>query len=101
MNILLTCCMGASTSIIAEKMMLEAKNQGKEYRVWAVDQSEVSGLIGSFDVLLLGPQVRHMQKKLEKIVGDNAPVGLMNPIDYGRCNVKAILEQAEKMYNNR
>ena len=52
------------------------------------------------DVLLLGPQVRHLQRKVKATVGDSAPVAVIDALAYGRCNGAAILKQAEDLVNN-
>ena len=95
MKIMLACCLGMSTSVVVQKMKDAAKEQGKDYEIWAVDQNKIAENVGNFDVLLLGPQVRHLQRKVKATVGDSAPVAA-----YGRCNGAAILKQAEDLVNN-
>ncbi len=52
-------------------------------------------------MLLLGPQVRHLQRKVKATVGDSAPVAVIDALAYGRCNgAAAILKQAEDLVNN-
>lgn len=98
MNIMLACNAGMSTSLVVTKMLEAAKAQGKDdYKIWAVEQGEIEEELGKFDVLLLGPQVRHILKRVSKIVGDQAKVGIIDGPAYGRCDGLAILEQAEKL----
>ena len=97
MNIMLACCAGMSTSLVVAKMEKAVKDQGKDYKIWAVDQTKIEEELGNFDVLLLGPQVRHMLRKVTKLVGDQAPVAVISPMDYGRCNGAAVLKQAEEL----
>lgn len=97
MNIMLACCAGMSTSLVVSKMEQAAAEQGKDYKIWAVEQGEIGSQLGTFDVLLLGPQIRHMERKIKQIVGDAAPVALINPIAYGRCDGAAVLAQAEEL----
>ena len=97
MNIMLACAQGLSPSLLVEKMKNCAADEGKNYKIWAVDQSAIEGEIGNFDVLLLGPQVQHIRKRVEAIVGGAAPVAVIKPIDYGRMNAAAILRQAEEL----
>ena len=97
MNIMLACNAGLSTSLVVTRMQDAAKEQGKDYKIWAVDQGEIQGEIGNFDVLLLGPQVRHILKRVKKLVGDNAPVDIIEPSAYGLCNGAAVLRQAETL----
>lgn len=100
MRIMLACCAGMSTSLVVSKMQEAAKAQGKEdYKIWAVEQGEIESELGNFDVLLLGPQVRHILRKVNKIVDGKAPVDVIDPVAYGTCNGAKVLEQAEKLAN--
>ena len=94
MNIMLACCAGMSTSLVVSRMEEAAKAQGKEdYKIWAVE-------LGNFDVLLLGPQVRHLQRKLTKVVDGKAPVAVIDPVAYGSCDGAKVLKQAEDLVAN-
>ena len=53
MKIMLACCLGMSTSVVVQKMKDAAKEQGKDYEIWAVDQNKIAENVGNFDVLLL------------------------------------------------
>ena len=86
MRIMLACTAGMSTSLVVSRMEESAKEQG-----------QIAEEIGNFDVLLLGPQVRHILRKVKKIVGDNVPVGIIDPMAYGRCDGAAVLKQAEEL----
>lgn len=97
MNIMLACCAGMSTSLVVTKMQEAAKAQGKDYKIWAVEQGQISDELGNFDVLLLGPQVRHILRKVTKIVEGHAPIGVIDPVPYGRCDGAAVLKQAEDL----
>ena len=97
MRIMLACCAGMSTSLVVSKMQEAAKEQGKDYKIWAVEQSQIQEELGNFDVLLLGPQVRHILRKVTKIVGDQAPIAVIDPVAYGTCNGAKGLEQAENL----
>lgn len=97
MRILLACCAGMSTSLIVAKMEEAAEKQGKNYKIWAVEQGQVSDELGNFDIVLLGPQVRHIQRKIKKIVGSDIPVDIIDAIAYGRCDGEAVLRQAEQL----
>lgn len=99
MRIMLACCAGMSTSVVVQKMKEAAQEQGKDYEIWAVDQNKIEENLGQFDVLLLGPQVRHILRKVKNIVGDKAPVAVIDPVSYGRCNGAAVLKQAEDLVN--
>ena len=97
MRIMLACCAGMSTSLVVSKMQEAAKEQGKDYKIWAVEQGQIQEELGNFDVLLLGPQVRHILRKVTKIVGDQAPIAVIDPVAYGTRNGAKVLEQAENL----
>jgi len=97
MRIMLACCAGMSTSLVVAKMQEAAKKQGKQYKIWAVDQGQIEEELGNFDVLLLGPQVRHILRRVSKLVGDIAPIAIIESISYGRCDGEAVLKQAESL----
>lgn len=97
MNIMLVCNAGASTSLLVAQMNRAAKEQGKDYKIWADEQGQVQDQLGNFDVLLLGPQVRHIMRKVSKIVDGQAPVAVIDPAAYGRCDGAAVLKQAEEL----
>ena len=98
MKIMLACCLGMSTSVVVQKMKDAAKEQGKDYEIWAVDQNKIAENVGNFDVLLLGPQVRHILRWVTKLVGDQAVVDVIDGPSYGRCDGAAVLKQAEDLY---
>lgn len=96
MNIMLACLAGMSTSLVVSKMRQAAEEQGKgDYKIWAVDTGQIPSEMGNFDVLLLGPQVRHLLKKVEGMVNGAVPVAIIDPVAYGRCDGAAVLRQAE------
>lgn len=101
MNIMLACNAGMSTSLVVTKMQEAAKAEGKNYKIWAVEQGEIQGELGNFDVLLLGPQVRHILRRVTKLVGDQAAVDVIDGAAYGRCDGAAVLKQAEALYEGR
>ena len=84
MRIMLACNAGMSTSLVVAKMQDAAKAQGKDYKIWAVEQGEIQNELGNFDVLLLGPQVRHILRRVTKLVGDQAVVDVIDGPSYGR-----------------
>lgn len=97
MKIMLACQAGMSTSMVVERMKKAAEADGKDYEIWAVDQSEILKYVGKFDVLLLGPQVRHILRRVKGEVGGAGIVDIINPMSYGRCDGAAIIKQAEEL----
>lgn len=99
MNIMLACNAGMSTSLVVARMEEAAEAQGKNYKIWAVDQDSIKREIGNFDIILLGPQVSYIQKKVKKLVEEKVPVAVIKTLDYGKCDGEAVLKFAEDTYN--
>lgn len=101
LKIMLACAQGVSTSLLVTKMVQAAEEKGTEAEIWAVDYSSVEDRLGTFDVLLLGPQISYAFDEIKEIVGDKAPVEVIKAQDYGRCNGKAVLEFALQLWEER
>ena len=97
-RILLACAGGMSTSLLMTKIKAEAEKQGIEITVEAHPESEVEHLIGTFDVLLLGPQVRYVLPAMKKMLAGIAPVDVINMQDYGTMNGAKVLDTALTTY---
>ena len=96
-NIMLACSAGMSTSLLVNKMKEAAEAQGIEANIAAYSSAEAEQRLASedVDVLLLGPQVRFMQKQFEDIVaGKNIPVAVIDMADYGMMNGEKVLKTA-------
>ncbi len=99
MRILLTCCLGMSTSLLVEMMNEASKKQGKDYKIWCVDQKLVDYSITQCDILLLGPQIKHAYKRFYKSYGKMIPIAMIDQQDYGLLDGEKVLEKAEQIYN--
>lgn len=94
-KILLACSSGMSTSLLVSKMKEVAKEQGIEVSIWAVGQEKVPTELEKADVLLIGPQMRFMKKKFEKVASEKGVIlDVIDPIAYGRVDGKAVLNKA-------
>lgn len=97
-KILLACSAGMSTSLLVKKMQDAAKSSGVEAEIWAISEVNLKDEISKCDVLLLGPQVRFILPKAEKMAEPlNIPVGVIDMRHYGTCNGAKVLEAALKM----
>ena len=85
-NIMLVCAAGMSTSLVVNKMQEEAEKQNIEAKIWAVGESEVRNHYENADIILLGPQVRFLEKKIKEIVDGSLEIVVMNMQDYGMVN---------------
>ena len=94
-KIMLACSAGMSTSLLVNKMKEAATKEGIEAEIWAIPESTLKDEISKCDVLLLGPQVRYILSKAKTLAEPHGiPVEVINMMDYGRCNGKAVLERA-------
>lgn len=93
-NILLICSAGMSTSIVVQKMQQAAEEKGIEANIWAVGDADRADNMPKADIIMLGPQVRFLQPKIEKESGKKVVVIDMR--DYGMLRGDKILEHALK-----
>lgn len=94
-NILLVCSAGMSTSLLVTKMTAAAKAQGIEVKIAAVAEADLQKSMDGVDIILLGPQVRYLLSKIQKLVAANpVPVEVINSIDYGTMNGEKVLNRA-------
>ena len=76
-------------------MQEAAKEKGVECEIWAISEVNLQTEIEKCNVLLLGPQVRYVLNKAKALAEPyGIPVEVINMMDYGRCNGKAVLERA-------
>lgn len=93
-NILLVCSAGMSTSMLVKKMQDAAGAKGVEATIWAVGDSDSTEEVKKADIVLLGPQVRYLEKKMKEKVNDRIPVAVIDMMAYGTMNGEKVLDQA-------
>ena len=102
LTISLICNLGMSTSMLIDKMVAYAKTKGVETDVDALPFDKLDLRIDRTDILLIGPQVRHLYKKLSEQYGSKIPViQIMNMSDYGLLRVDKIFDQAYAEYQQK
>lgn len=94
MFILLCCAAGMSTSLLVARMEEAAKRRGIDAEILAVSAEVVKDHIKNADVLLIGPQIRYKYAYFKKEYGNEIPVELINPTDYGTVNGEKVLDFA-------
>ncbi|MEK3796991.1 PTS sugar transporter subunit IIB [Peribacillus sp. FSL H8-0477] len=103
-TIMLVCAAGMSTSLLVTKMEKAAEIRGIEVDIFAKSAQEIDYTLEqkNVEVLLLGPQVKYMQRQIEaKLVGKNIPVAPINMQDYGMMNGEKVLDQALQLIDNK
>ena len=102
LRITLICNLGMSTSMLVDKMADYARDKGIEVDIEARAFQRVEDRIHDTDILLVGPQVRHMTKKFREQYGDEIPViETMNMSDYAMVRVDKIFDQAYADYQEK
>lgn len=98
-NILLVCSAGMSTSMLVKKMQDAAAAQKLEANIWAVGDADSIEEVKKADIVLLGPQVRYLEKKMNERVENKIPVVVIDMMAYGTMNGEKVLSQAMSMLN--
>lgn len=94
-KILLACSSGMSTSLLVNKMKEVAEAKGIETEIWAVAQDKAPKEMENADVLLIGPQMRFMKKKYQKVADEvGILLDVIDPVAYGRVDGEAVLNKA-------
>lgn len=99
LGILLTCNLGASTGIMANKMREVVANseklKGMNITIEAQPGDLLETIIEKFDVVLVAPQMMHRYKYFEKVaLENNKKIAAIDPADYGTVNAQNIVKTA-------
>jgi cellobiose PTS system EIIB component len=89
--------------MLVTKMQKAAETQGLDVDIFAIAAAEATNKLEQrkIDTVLLGPQVRFMQKQFEeKLTPLGIPVEVINMTDYGMMNGEKVLNQAVSMINS-
>ncbi|HDL8286071.1 TPA: PTS sugar transporter subunit IIB [Yersinia enterocolitica] len=100
-KIMLCCSAGMSTSMLVKKMVEEAEKRNLEVDIKAFGVVEFEQNVGDYQVVLLGPQVKYMQRDLQnKANASGIKVEPINMMDYGMQKGAAILDFALSLIDN-
>ncbi|UOQ86714.1 PTS sugar transporter subunit IIB [Gracilibacillus salinarum] len=95
MKLLLVCSAGMSTSILVTKMQQAAAEKEMTADIQAIAESELQQHVEGADVVLIGPQVRYLEKNIRQTV---EPFGVkcdvMDQSAFGMMRGDQLLEQA-------
>lgn len=94
-KILLLCAAGMSTSLMVKKMTEAAEKKGIEVEIKATGLEKFQENLDTYDVFLLGPQVKYKKAELEKIAATvGKKVEVINTVDYGMMRGDKVLDFA-------
>lgn len=99
MKILLVCNAGMSTSMLVQRMEKAAKEKNIEAEIIAVPVTKATSILQEWDVVMLGPQVRHMLGQLTKKAEGKTPIAVIDMRDYGTMNGENVLNAALEVIN--
>ncbi len=101
-KILLVCSAGMSTSLLVTKMQKVAEDKGIECSIEAVAEADAMEKLDEVDVILLGPQVRFLLSKFQKVTKEkNLPVEVIDAVAYGTMNGEKVLNKALSLINEK
>lgn len=100
MNILLLCSAGMSTSLLVQRMKEVAQDQGVLANVWNCGSQDSDHEIPKADVVLVGPQMRFLLRKIED-QAKGIPVRVIDMMTYGRMDGAHALEIALAAWKDR
>ena len=97
-KIFLCCVSGMSTSMLVNRMRAVAKENNVPVEIDAVGVEKFSEAIKTYDVALLGPQIKFKYDEFVKIAATvNKKVQVIDSVDYGKMDGKKVLSDAIKL----
>lgn len=93
MKILLLCSAGMSTSLLVHRMKEVAKQHQIHAEIWSKGSNDYLDDIEKADVLLVGPQLRFLVKRIIE-EANGKPVRVIDMMTYGRMDGEHALELA-------
>lgn len=103
-RVYLFCNAGMSTSLLASKMQKVATDHKLPVEVKAFPDSQMDNIIAQYnpDVILLGPQVKHLYEKVVDRYGHlGKPIQVIDSTDYGAMNGERVLKVALKLMKDK
>lgn len=96
-RIILACAAGFSSSMLVERMKAYANEEQLDVFVDAVSEEGINKIIDQVDILLLGPQVNHMEEILKEKYKDRpVKISVIDSRAYGLMDGKKVLKNALK-----
>lgn len=100
MKVILVCSAGMSTSMLVKKMIKSAEERNIDADIQAMAESQLKNNLEGLDVVLIGPQVRYLEKKVKEFVEPKGvKVDIINQMAYGLVQGDKVLDQAIELKN--
>lgn len=100
MKILLVCNAGMSTSMLVARMEKAAVSRGLSMEIQAVPIVQAETIMKDWDIVMLGPQVRHQLRSLQE-KANGVPIVVIEMRDYGMMNGDKVLDAALAELNKK
>lgn len=100
MKILLVCNAGMSTSMLVARMEKAAVSRGLSIEIQAVPIVQAETIMKDWDIVMLGPQVRHQLRSLQE-KANGVPIVVIEMRDYGMMNGDKVLDAALAELNKK
>src|SRR5699024_12518709 len=98
MKIILVCSAGMSTSMLVNKMKESAKERDISVEIDALAESQLKDHLDNLDVVLIGPQVRFLEKKVRTSLESKViEVDVIDQMAYGLMQCYIVLDHAIKL----
>jgi len=99
----LFCDAGMSTSLLASKMQKVATEHNLDIEVKAFGSTSMDTIVAERnpEVILLGPQVKHLFEKVNEKYGKDHVVEVIDQADYGNMDGERVLKRTILSYKNR
>lgn len=92
-KIYLFCSAGMSTTLLVQKMEKASKDSDELVEIHAFPVSDITNKGAQADVILLGPQVKYMEHKVQEQF-PNINVNVISLRDYGMMDGQKVFEDA-------
>ncbi len=93
-KVLMLCASGVTSNAFAVKMNESAQRRGIEMNASGGSIRTLESLIGTFDVLLVGPESKVFLEKIRNFVKDSAEVILLDIKDFNILEIDALVDKA-------
>lgn len=100
MKILLLCSAGMSTSLLVQRMKEVAQKRALEMEIWACGDSQSDQEVSKADVVLIGPQMRFLLKRIQAMA-QSRPVRVIDMMTYGRMDGEHAIELALQAWEEK
>jgi PTS system cellobiose-specific IIB component len=95
MKIVLVCSAGMSTSMLVNKMKKAAEEKNITVEITAVAEAQLKNHLEGTKVVLIGPQVKYLEKKIkQQVEPQGIAVEVINSMAYGMMQGDKVLDQA-------